>query len=272
MAGRVGVVLRSPAVALLLFLALHCADACMVPTALRRRDASGALIDFRIDLSSGGELHQALNGMHVAGALRGAAAAIAPAAIGRQGLVTLSWTGCGAATVDDYLAVYAPASSADSDALDVMNVTRGGPSWAAGSGSVVITLFDMRSDYQIRYFAVDRASGVHTRLAVSNIAVCVGAGLCVCVCLCVSVTVCLCVLSVVCVCARACAYIYVHVYLLVRVFVYCQECIGLLRVRDFGFVSSLIHHACPGIRAACAHAPAPGADRRPDRNACLVGF
>ena len=126
-----------PAAFLVALLALG-ACGCMVPTPLRRRDAAGALVDMKQDLATG-ELARALAGVRAparGGAGAGASVTVTPGDIAPDGNVTLSWSGCGAASSNDYVAVYSPADSSDDDLLDTVSVTRGGDGCGGGGGGV----------------------------------------------------------------------------------------------------------------------------------------
>ncbi len=89
---------------------------------------------------------------------------------GRITIATLTWSGVAQPTANDWLGLYSPSTAADADLLDQVPVTQA-PSWASGAGSLGnLTLFDMRTDYQWRYFSVDATTGAATRLGASNTA------------------------------------------------------------------------------------------------------
>lgn len=69
----------------------------------------------------------------------------------------LSWRDVSQPSARDWIGIYSPSTSPDTDWIGWFNLT-GHPHWRTGSGTLNTTLRDLRSDYQFRLFAGSAAT------------------------------------------------------------------------------------------------------------------
>ena len=65
--------------------------------------------------------------------------------------IQISWSGADTASYDDYIAIYSPPNSSDIDYLDFFDTN------GASEGTVHHKIWNMRTDYQVRYFSNSRS-------------------------------------------------------------------------------------------------------------------